>query len=472
MNHGYAIINPDPRGVYNSEGNIYAFGTQEGRDGADVIDWIGAQSWSNGKVGMSGNSYLAISQWFIAAEQPKHLAAIAPWEGSSDFFREASPGGVLSKPALDFSLQIFSVNVGKGTWENPVAGTLSSQIAMDYVEDKSAKLEKIQVPAYVVASWSNPIHSYGTFRAFSRLQTPKWLRVHDSWEWPDYYTEANRTDLHRFYDYYLKGIDNGWPITPQFRGKIIDTASPLPLTGTNLVASSYPPPEAKPLKLFFHPASETLESTYPTRSSASFTGKGEDLMFEYTFTGPAIVCGPLDARLAVSLHGGTDANIFITTEKVLSSGAAGKQLKIPYSSAVQSRLIRLIASSGLVPVTSLLKYSGPWGKIHVSRRSMVEDEKAPGMPICRMDTVMPLEDGQIDIVKVPMVPMGMRFAAGEKLRVVLSGKDKEVYPPVDQATLQVVDVPDPNSGGVEVEIHAGLESKLASEITLQVIKDW
>ena len=122
MNHGYTIINPDPRGVYNSEGNIYAFGTQEGRGGAGVIDWIGSQSWSNGKVRMSGNSYLAISQWFIVAEQLKHLAAIAPWEGFSGFSREASAGGVQSKPALDFSLQIVSVNVGKGTSENPVAG--------------------------------------------------------------------------------------------------------------------------------------------------------------------------------------------------------------------------------------------------------------------------------------------------------------------------------------------------------------
>jgi predicted acyl esterase len=472
VNHGYAVINTDPRGVYNSEGNIYALGTQEGRDGADVIDWIGCQSWSNGKVGMSGNSCLAIAQWFIAAEQPKHLAAIAPWEGSSDLFREASPGGVLSKPALDFSLKLFSVNVGKGTWENPIAQILSSHNGIDYIEDKAAKMERIQVPAYVVASWSNPIHSYGTFRAFARLQTPKWLRVHDSWEWPDYYTEANQADLHRFYDYYLKEIDNGWSSTPQFRGKIIDTACPLPLTGTNLAAASFPPPETRPFKLFFHPFSRALEPTYPTRSSARFTAKSNDLVFEYTFPGPAIVCGPLDTRLAVSLYGGTDANIFVTSEKVLLGGAAGKQLKIPYPSAVQSGLIRLISSSGLIPQTSLLKYSGPWGKINVARRLMIDEGGALGMPICRMDVETPLQEGQIDIVKVPMVPMGMRFTAGEKLRIIVSGKNKDVFPPVDQATLQVVDIPDHNSGGVEVEIHAGLESKLASEITLQIIKDW
>lgn len=60
-NHGYAIINPDPRGVCKSEGDIYQWGTQEGADGADVIDWVGEQEWCNGKVATTGNSWLAIS---------------------------------------------------------------------------------------------------------------------------------------------------------------------------------------------------------------------------------------------------------------------------------------------------------------------------------------------------------------------------------------------------------------------------
>jgi len=46
------------------------------------------QPWSNGKVGLSGVSYLAISQWFVASHQPPHLAAINPWEGFSDMYRE------------------------------------------------------------------------------------------------------------------------------------------------------------------------------------------------------------------------------------------------------------------------------------------------------------------------------------------------------------------------------------------------
>lgn len=53
-----------------------------------MVEWIAEQPWSNSKVGMFGNSGLAMCQWFIAAEQPEHLVAIAPWEGTSDIYRE------------------------------------------------------------------------------------------------------------------------------------------------------------------------------------------------------------------------------------------------------------------------------------------------------------------------------------------------------------------------------------------------
>jgi len=50
--HGYAVINPDPRGVGNSRGDIAVFGTQEGRDIHDLIEWVAVRDWSSGKVGM------------------------------------------------------------------------------------------------------------------------------------------------------------------------------------------------------------------------------------------------------------------------------------------------------------------------------------------------------------------------------------------------------------------------------------
>lgn len=100
-NNGYAVINVDIRGVGYSEGYHDQFGIQDGQDGYDFIEWTAQQPWCNGKVAMAGSSALAISQWHIAAQQPPHLACIAPWEGMSDMYRESIyEGGI---PSIAFT---------------------------------------------------------------------------------------------------------------------------------------------------------------------------------------------------------------------------------------------------------------------------------------------------------------------------------------------------------------------------------
>lgn len=114
--HGYVIINPDSRGAYNSEGNLNYWGSQNALDGYDTIEWAAQQSWSNGKIGMSGNSWLTVSQWFIAGEQPPHLAAIAPWEGFVDHFRETANRGGIPNPV--FPEAIFDTFTSKNLIED------------------------------------------------------------------------------------------------------------------------------------------------------------------------------------------------------------------------------------------------------------------------------------------------------------------------------------------------------------------
>ncbi|GKT51956.1 putative serine hydroxymethyltransferase, mitochondrial [Colletotrichum spaethianum] len=77
---GYAVVNIDARGSFKSGGDLHAYGTQEGRDGYDCIEWIVQKPWCNRRAAMAENSWLATTQWFIAAEQP-HLTCVAPWKG-------------------------------------------------------------------------------------------------------------------------------------------------------------------------------------------------------------------------------------------------------------------------------------------------------------------------------------------------------------------------------------------------------
>lgn len=96
---GYAVVNIDSRGTFDSEGDIRFFGSAEGRDGYDAVEFIGQLPWCSGSVALVGNSWLAMVQYFIAAEQPPHLKCIAPLEGCSDLYRESlCRGGIPYTP--------------------------------------------------------------------------------------------------------------------------------------------------------------------------------------------------------------------------------------------------------------------------------------------------------------------------------------------------------------------------------------
>ena len=88
--HGYAVINPDPRGTWYSQGDAN-LSPEEAEDFYDLIEWVGTRPWSNGKVGLSGVSYLTSSQWRVAALNPPHLAAFNPGGLVVTPYREVVP---------------------------------------------------------------------------------------------------------------------------------------------------------------------------------------------------------------------------------------------------------------------------------------------------------------------------------------------------------------------------------------------
>jgi uncharacterized protein len=95
VGQGYAVVDCDLRGAGTSDGVAELMSRQEGEDTYDLIEWAAAQPWSSGKVGMLGVSYLAVTQWRAASLRPPSLAAICPWEGFTDPYRDLlRPGGV------------------------------------------------------------------------------------------------------------------------------------------------------------------------------------------------------------------------------------------------------------------------------------------------------------------------------------------------------------------------------------------
>ncbi|MCS5666555.1 MAG: CocE/NonD family hydrolase [Dehalococcoidia bacterium] len=81
---GFAVVIQDTRGRYTSEGEFYAF-RDDIDDGYDTVEWAAAQTWSNGKVGMYGASYVGATQWLAATSQPPHLVTIVPTVTASNY---------------------------------------------------------------------------------------------------------------------------------------------------------------------------------------------------------------------------------------------------------------------------------------------------------------------------------------------------------------------------------------------------
>lgn len=81
--HGYAVVRADERGTGQSSGKLDTSSDETSKAFAEVIEWCADRQWSSGKVGLLGISYYAGTQWRVAARQPKGLACMIPWEGSS-----------------------------------------------------------------------------------------------------------------------------------------------------------------------------------------------------------------------------------------------------------------------------------------------------------------------------------------------------------------------------------------------------
>ena len=410
--HGYAVCNPDPRGAFNSEGDILVWSRREGRDYRDLIEWLAGQDWCTGKVGTTGNSYLAISQWFVAAEQPPHLAAIAPWEGMSDIYRDlVARGGI---PDFGFPHMLSRSFVGKNRREDLAAEAEAHPLMDAFWKTKVPDFEKITVPAYVVASYSNSIHTPGTFRGWRKIASAKkWLRIHNNMEWPDYYEEENRADLRRFFDRYLKGEDNGWEKTPRVRYSIMDLSGS---DQTGLAADTFPPAGFESTRFYLDAGTDSLlPGQTPPSGTASYDGQAEDGSATFLFRADTRTqfVGYPKLHILVEADGNDDIDLFVFLQKLDAGGRQLEQITVPNTGPAMQGLTR----SG----ASILNYKGSNGRLRASMRRLDQAVATDEIPAHSFDRVEKIAPGEIVELEIDLFPIGLVLNPGEQLRLIVSG---------------------------------------------------
>lgn len=442
--HGYAIVQVDARGAFNSEGDIHALGNGEGRDGHDAVELIAELPWCNGRVGLAGNSYLAAVQWFIAAQRPPHLAAIAPWEGAYDVYRQMlGRGGI---PRVTFATLISATLYGKGQIEDAVAMLDERPRFDEYWADKVPDLASIDVPAYVTASYTNQLHADGTLRAWAALAGPKWLRIHNTMEWPDFYEERNVEDLRRFFDHHLKRLDNGWASTPPVRMSVLD---PGHQDTVDRAGSSFPPAEATPTTLYLDAASSTLSTEPPLSDSSAecrIDAKEPWVDFLHRFEQDTELFGWPMATLWVAPLDHDDADLYVYLQKLDERGRELRHQMLDMGLPLARRWMPLLRRAGVKALEPAF-FVGTDGSVRLSLRGLDQrsDVRHPDLDL---RSTQPVGKGDVVPVEIPLWPIGMRWHAGEKLRLRISARN--LLPPAVPGL-----PPEPLQPGRRITIHSG-----------------
>lgn len=334
---GFVVIHVDALGSGKSEGNP-ALGLGDEVVGAfcDAVSWAADQTWSNGKVGLNGVSYLAAVQWRIAQRNPRGLAAICPWEGFTDVYSDVVLHGGIPETAFFpwwMSGEKGSTPPDDGGphyhSERPAIedGPLGSLVALSkgVCPDRSTfpvpdlDYEAIIVPALICGSWSaQGLHSRGAFYGFHRIASEhKFLFTHGRHEW----TVSNSTEALEyqlaFFERFLIGDEAAGPparVRLEVRRGLEEHEV--------RYEDAFPPGSAVLTSLYLDAVNGILVEEIPSDSSASYdsTSPHDSLRFTHRFERDSEISGPMALRCFMSIAVGIDLDLFVGVRKFDAEG--------------------------------------------------------------------------------------------------------------------------------------------------------
>ncbi|ETS74386.1 hypothetical protein PFICI_14252 [Pestalotiopsis fici W106-1] len=425
---GYAVINIDARGAGMSEGNIRWWGEQDARDIYDTIDWLSKQSWCNGSVGMVGNSWLATSQLNFAARL-KHpaLKALAPLEGLTDAYRDLIVrGGMPHNPK--FHKRMMTGFAGMNYMEDMPSMYKLRPLFDDYWASKRVHPEKIDLPMYILASYSTGLHSRGSFETFRTAgSAQKWLRVHPYQEWYDLYREDVNEDLQRFFDRYCKFLDNGWERdTPPVRLSLLGFEKSPAKTVVERPEQEYPLARQHYETYHLDVATRTLTTERLdeiSRASYEAHSLNDTLDFTLYFAKDTELIGYSKVSIWMSCAEMGDLDVVVQIRKISAKGELLEHLNYPCPVPVEQ-----------VPNTNIVKFLGPQGLLRASHIVSKDEENSTDVEIIyKHDKLKAIEPGSMVKLEITLWPIGMVFAKGEGIMLRVAGHDLS-YPEVEDVT--------------------------------------
>ncbi|MEW6744870.1 MAG: CocE/NonD family hydrolase [Planctomycetota bacterium] len=307
VRRGYIVAAVDVRGAGASFGTYKGpFHPQEMQDAYDVTEWFAAQSWCSGKIGMYGGSYLGTTQYMAAATAPPHLRAIIPFVAPVDLYALAYSGGVFRHDFID-GWSALTRRLDVEIEPAPVAGsegaTLLEAARREHQQNRLTAEQARATPyrdsvdpelglefyhacspfSYLEAISASGVavyHIAGWFDAFPRdalvlyanLENPQRLAI-GPWSHQQMHEYDALGEHLKWYDYWLKGIDNGVANEPPIHYYTMSHQA----RGEWRSAWEWPLPEERRTRYYFHasargePAGGALSTQSPEMGAPSVT---------------------------------------------------------------------------------------------------------------------------------------------------------------------------------------------------------
>lgn len=362
---GYAVVISDCRGRFDSDGEWDPFDRKHKTDGYDLIEWMAKQPWCTGKVGMTGPSYMGWTQWWTATQAPPSLKAIAPEVAPPDHFvngpyqngilvcwimdwaaamagrtaqaaDEGPYGGFAKTRAEDFmKLPYAKLNLRRGALDAPWFDTWMQKNTADddywraIAYQTKESYSKVNVPSLNVTGWfdanfpGSPMN-YVAMRKYGSTAGARRPSLVIG-PWPHSFNRSSKvgaTDygpnavidwdgyVCRWFDHFLKGIDNGVTKDPQVHVFVM---------GANRwrAEKDWPLPQTKWVKYYLHSGGKA--NTLKGDGTLSTSVPGDEPADHYTydpakptlapFTGGHLEDGAADTRKPAA---GEDVLIYTT----------------------------------------------------------------------------------------------------------------------------------------------------------------
>lgn len=424
---GYALVRADSPGTGASPGRLDLLGAEEVDGFYDVIEWAGVQEWSTGRVGSMGISWLAMLQWLVAARRPPHLAAIIPWEGSTDPYREfGRQGGIFANAFLEFwwRLQIGPQQYGSDTrTEEELAADRvllfdemqKREFIDDWYRERTPDLERIEVPVLAAGNWGSlHLHQRGTIEGFQRVGSEvRQLVVTSGTHIGPFYEQWAKARQQRFLDRFLKGEQNGAEHDAPVR---------LAIRGRDQIEwreeDDWPIARTQWRKLHLDASDASMGWDAPS-ASATTAYSADDGEQRFTFTAKDEVefTGPMALRLWVSSTG-DDVDVMLHLHVEDCDGN-----------------VRV----GIAPQGGPIALAMGW--LRASHRALDEERSLPYRPVHRHTEADPLVPYTPVALEIEIWPTSITLGAGDSLVMRVRAEDDELGPmahndPSDRARLR------------------------------------